>query len=95
LTLLETRYTTIDIEHIFPEGYDYKGHAHKKTRTIWRDRELVAEIYHSQGNAFFEQGQPLEALASYDQAINLNPDHEIINLNRMILLDKMQNGPGQ
>jgi len=90
LTLFRTEQATIDIEHIFADGFDYKGHTHKTTRTIWGNKELVAEIYHSQGNALFDQGRLSEALTNYDLAIDLNPHHEVIRLNKLILLDKMQ-----
>ena len=89
LTLLQIEEFLIDIENILPNGFDYKGHFDNSTRTRWGDRELVADIYHSLGNEFFEKGQWSEALKSYDMAIYLNPQYEKARLNKAILIDKM------
>jgi len=89
LTILETKESMIDIENILPDGFDYKGHLNDPSRTRWRDRELVADIYHSQGNEFYEKGDYIKALESYDRAINMNPLYEKARLNRAILLDRI------
>ena len=89
LSMLRTETITVDIEHIFVHGFDYKGHVTGAGRTVWGERELVAEVYHSRGNALFEQGRLSEALSAYDQAVDLNPRRERIRLNRTILLDRM------
>jgi hypothetical protein len=49
LTLLQTEESSIDIENILPNGFDYKGHLDDPLRTRWGDKELVADIYHSNG----------------------------------------------
>ena len=89
LSLLRMEHEDIDIEHVFAHGFDFQGHKDKADRTVWGDRELVAEVYHSRGSAFFGQGRLSEALINYDLAIGLNPHHQIIHLNKLILLDKM------
>jgi tetratricopeptide (TPR) repeat protein len=89
LTLLQIEESLIDIENILPNGFDYKGHLDDPSRMRWRDKELVADIYHSLGNDFFKKGQWSEALNSYDMAIHLNPQYEKARLNKAILLDKM------
>jgi len=53
------------------------------------DRELVAEIYHSLGNEFFEKGKLDEAVKNYDVTIKLNAHHERAYLNKAILMDKI------
>ena len=88
LTLLETGESVIDIENILPQGFDYKGHLKNPSRTIWGDRELVADIYHSRGNEYYEKGCYREALRSYDIAIRLNPRYESACLNKAIVLDR-------
>jgi tetratricopeptide (TPR) repeat protein len=90
LTVLPAGGSSLDIENIVPDGFDYKGHLHNPSRTRWGDRELVADIYHSQGNEFFEKGEFIQALNSYDTAIHLNPKYEKAHLNRAILLAAME-----
>jgi hypothetical protein len=86
---LQTTESMIDIENIFPEGFDYKGHLHHPSRTEWGDKELVADIHHSMGNDFFSKGEWVNASENYDMAIDLNPQFEKARLNRAILLHKM------
>lgn len=90
LTLLQAEESTIDIENILPDGFDYKGHLHNPSRTRWGDKELVADIYHSLGNKCFEKGELPEALNNYDRALHLSPRYEKARLNKTILLDKMK-----
>ena len=78
-----------DIENSLSEGFDYKGHLKDSSRDLWGDRELVADIYVSRGNDYFELGNYEQALASYDTAISLNPRYERAVLNRAIVFDKM------
>jgi tetratricopeptide (TPR) repeat protein len=89
LSSLRTRKSVVDIEHILPDGFDYKGHLSDPSRTRWGERELVADIYHSQGNEFYEKGNYVEALRSYDRAIELNPLYERARLNKTIVLDRI------
>ncbi len=79
----------IDIENSLSEGFDYKGHLKDPSRHLWGNCELVADIYLSQGNDYFELGKYDEALASYEAAISLNPHYERATLNRAIVVDKM------
>jgi tetratricopeptide (TPR) repeat protein len=88
-TTLQTKTSSIDIENILPEGFDYKGHLGNPSRTRWGDKELVADVYHSMGNECFEQGEFMEALKNYEMAIRLNPRYEKARLNKTILLDRM------
>jgi tetratricopeptide (TPR) repeat protein len=89
LTLLQTEASTIDIENILPDGFDYKGHLNNPSRTKWGDKELVADIYHSIGNELFPKSKFAEALENYEKALRLNPRYEKAHLNKAILLDKM------
>lgn len=90
LTLLRVEQDSMDIENIFPHGFDYQGHRHSPLRTVWGDRELVADIYHSSGNEFFEKGKFSEALVAYGWATRLNPSYERARLNKMILQDRIR-----
>ncbi len=89
LTVLQTGESVIDIENILPEGFDYKGHLQNPSRTKWGDRELVADIYHSLGNEYYEKGCYREALRSYGHATRLNPRYESARLNKAIVLGRI------
>ncbi len=91
-TLLQIERSIIDVENILPDGFDYKGHRTHPERTIWGDRELIADIYHSLANELFEKGDFVDALRKYDMAITFNPQYEKAHLNKAILLDKMGKG---
>ena len=95
LTLLQAEASTIDIENILPDGFDYKGHLNNPSRTRWRDKELVADIYHSLGNEFFGKGEFAKALKNYNMAIKLNPLYEKAHLNKAILMDKIRDEKGK
>jgi len=88
LTVLKTKESMVDIENIRPDGFGYKGHINDPSRTIWGGQELVADIYHSQGNECYKKGDYNEALRNYDMAIKLNPRYERACLNRVIVLDR-------
>ena len=92
LTLLKVEKSFIDVENILPNGFDYRGHQTHPERTVWGDRELVADIYHSTANELFEKGDFVEALKNYDAAITFNPRYEKARLNKEILLDRMGKG---
>jgi tetratricopeptide (TPR) repeat protein len=85
-SILYTGRGTIDIEHILPHGFDFKGHLHNPDRTEWGEVELIADIYHSTGNKFFEQGSHEEAVQNYGKAIRLNPKYTKAYLNRALAL---------
>jgi tetratricopeptide (TPR) repeat protein len=85
-SILYTGRGTIDIEHILPNGFDFKGHLHNPDRTEWGEAELIADIYHSTGNKFFEQGSHEEAVQNYSKAIRLNPKYTKAYLNRALAL---------
>jgi tetratricopeptide (TPR) repeat protein len=89
LTIFRGKESMIDIENILPDGFDYKGHLNDPSRTGWGDTELVADIYHSRGNEFYEKGDYTLALRSYDRAMSLNPLYERARLNRAIVLDRV------
>jgi len=76
----------IDIEHILPSGFDFKGHLHNPKREEWGDARLIADVYHSTGNKFFEQGNHAEAVQNYSKAIRLNPKYTKAYLNRALTL---------
>lgn len=90
LTILKIGESLIDIENIFQDGFDYKGHLNDPSRMRWGDRELVADIYHSLANELFGKGEFVEALKNYEMAISLNPQYERARLNRAILLDRIE-----
>ena len=90
LTILDAGETSIDIENIFQDGFDYKGHLNAPSRTRWGGRELVADICHSLANELFEKGEFVLALKNYDKAITLHPQYEKAHLNRAILRDRME-----
>jgi tetratricopeptide (TPR) repeat protein len=89
LTFFQTGASTIDIENILPDGFDYKGHLNNPSRTKWGDKELVADIYHSLGNEWFEKGEPAKALNNYEIAIKLNPQYEKAHLNKVMVMEKL------
>lgn len=89
LTLLRVNDSTIDIDHLTHDGFDYKGHLQDPERTPWGDEELVADIYHSAGNEDFEKGRLPAALKNYNESLRLNPAYERAQLNRTILLDRL------
>ena len=92
LTLLQTGASAIDIENILPDGFDYKGHLNNPSRTKWGDKELVADIYHSLGNEWFEKGELAKALNDYEMAIKLNPQYEKAHLNKAIVMGELGTG---
>jgi len=92
LTLLKIEKSFIDVENILPDGFDYRGYHAHPARTLWGDRELIADIYHSVANELFEKGDFVEALKNYNIAITFNPQYEKAHVNRAILLDKMGKG---
>ena len=92
LTLLYVGKSTIDVENILPDGFDYKRHLDDPSRMKWGDKELVADIYHSRGNECFGEGEFAKALNSYEMAIKLNPQYEKAHLNKAILMDKLGTG---
>jgi tetratricopeptide (TPR) repeat protein len=92
LTLLQTGASAIDIENILPDGFDYKGHLNNSSRRKWGDKELVADIYQSLGNEWFEKGELAEALNSYEMAIKLNPQYEKAHLNKVIVMGELGTG---
>jgi len=85
-SVLYTSRGTIDIEHILPSGFDFKGHLHNPKRDRWGDVDLIADIYHSTGNKFFEQGNHEEAVQNYSKAIRLNPKYTKAHINRALAL---------
>lgn len=63
------------MENIFPSGFGYQGHINNPGRQEWGDRELVADIYLSIGNSFFEQKDLAKAIENYDKTLKLNPNY--------------------
>ena len=92
LTHLKIEHSSIDIDNMLPDGFDYKGYINEPSRVLWGHAELVADVYHSVGNELFEQGALSEALVNYDKALELNPHYERARLNRVILFDRMKMG---
>lgn len=84
----------IDIENIFPNGFDYLGHRGEQEvdvsggtkRESWGDRELIADIYHSVANDFFTSEEWGRAIENYDKAIMLHSKYTKAYLNKGIAL---------
>lgn len=91
LSIVRVGNQMIDIEHILPEGFDYKEHLSSPSRRLWGDKELIADIYHSLGNEYFRKGILEEALKNYSMALELNPHYEYARINKAIVLDMMGN----
>jgi tetratricopeptide (TPR) repeat protein len=89
LSTLKIQDFIVDVENSLSQGFDYKEHLKDPSRRVWGDQELVADIYLSRGNDYFERDNYDKALASYDMAISLNPRYERAVLNKAIVLDKM------
>ena len=85
-TVLYAGDRTIDIENIFPDGFDYRGHSGASEREEWGDRELIADIYHSVANDFFVSGKWERAIENYDKAIMLHPKYIRAHINKGIAL---------
>lgn len=85
-SMLYTEGGIIDIENIFPHGFDYPGHRDNPLREEWGHRELVADLYHSRGNHFFEGGDLEKAIESYSKAIKMNPRYTKAYLNKGLAL---------
>jgi tetratricopeptide (TPR) repeat protein len=90
LTLLPAGEREIEVENILPDGFDFQGHLDNPGRVKWGDCELVADIYLSCGNEFFEKKEWSQSLKSYEKAISLHPTYEKAHLNKAILLDKVR-----
>jgi len=89
LTFIKKDDRIIDVENIFPNGFDYKGHLDNSARIEWGGKELVADIYNSRGNDLFEERAFHEALIQYEKAVKLNPHYEKARLNKAIVLQKL------
>ena len=83
---LNINQATVDIENIFPHGFDFKGHLDNPQRTRWVDAQLIADIYHSTANELFERGNHEEAIQNYGKTIRLNPKYTKAHLNRGLAL---------
>jgi len=80
---------TIDIDNIFPNGFDSKDHLDNPERVFWGNSELIADIYHSIGWALHEQGKLDNAILNYSKAIRLNTKYAKAYLNRGIALSML------
>ena len=76
----------VDIENVFPNGFDYPGHLDSSERDVWGDQELIADIYNSMGNDLFASGKRSRAIECYDKAIVLNPKYSKPYLNKGMAL---------
>lgn len=74
-SLLVTDSGKLDVENIFDNGFGYNGHLNNPRRQEWGDRELIADLYLSEGNSLFEQGNFVKALESYEKALKLYPKY--------------------
>lgn len=85
-TVLYVAGSSIDVENVFPHGFDYRGHLDNPQRQEWGDRELIADIYHSVGNDLFASGKLERSIESYDRALMLHPGCSRAHLNKGIAL---------
>ncbi len=90
LSLLETDAGPYDIEHIFPDGFGYRGHLAAPDRVVWPEEGLIADIYLSRGNEYFSAGNYRQAMAMYDASLHWNRGYEKAALNRAIVRDVLQ-----
>lgn len=88
-SVLDIDNRTIDIENIFPHGFDYQDHRKATRREDWRDCELIADMYHSAGNELSASGDWERAIDDYDKALALNPGYSRAYLNKGIALVEM------
>ena len=88
-SILYTEGGSIDIENIFPHGFDFKGHADNPGRQEWGNAELVADLYFSRANDLFEQGSLENAIENYDKALRLNPGYTKAYLNKAMALSQL------
>jgi tetratricopeptide (TPR) repeat protein len=89
LSVLYTPRGLIHVENILPSGFNYQGHLHLPQQE-WGDKELLAEIYLSVGNEFFEQGKWGEAVVNYDKALKLNPHSQKAHLNKLMAQSQLK-----
>lgn len=86
LSLLHTPLRNIDIEHVFPTGFDFRGHRDNPAREEWSERDLVAETYVADGNFCFDSRHLQGALEKYDKALELRPGGYKALVNRATVL---------
>lgn len=86
LTLLRTPQRSIDIEHVFPTGFDFRGHLENPTREEWDEPDLVAETYVAAGNFCFDAHDLGGALEQYERALELRPGSYKALVNRATVL---------
>jgi tetratricopeptide (TPR) repeat protein len=84
LSMLELGGAVIDVDNIFPYGFDFRDHLKDPQRVVWGDAELISDIYHSIGWSLHEQHELDLAIANYSKAICLNPGYTKAYLNRGI-----------
>jgi tetratricopeptide (TPR) repeat protein len=83
-SVLEVGDVVVDIDNIFPHGFDFKEHLRDPQRVVWEDAELISDIYHSIGWGLHEQRDLERAIVNYSKAIYLNPGYGKAFLNRGI-----------
>lgn len=86
ISMLVSGQKRIDIDNIFPDGFDTKDYLDSSLRVEWGDAELIADVYHSIGWELHEKGKLEDAVVNYSKAIWLNPKYVKAYLNRGIAL---------
>jgi tetratricopeptide (TPR) repeat protein len=89
LSILRTPQRTLDIEHVFSIGFDFRGHLENPAREEWSERDLVAETYVADGNFCFDSRHLSGALEKYDSALVLRPGSYKALVNRGTALAAM------
>lgn len=85
LSLLYTEKGHVQVENIFPDGFDYRAHPGEK-QVIWDGKALVADIYNSSGTESFLKGDLKAALYCYKKALTLKPGYVKAKLNMGLTL---------
>jgi tetratricopeptide (TPR) repeat protein len=86
ISVIKFRGKSIDVDHMSAMGYDSLPQVWAVKRVGWGDRELIADIYHSEANLLFYQGKYEEALENYDKSLRLNPHYDKAYINAAMVL---------
>ncbi len=69
------------------------GEYEKALKTYQTQTEQTADNIYNQGNALAQSGQLKEAIAAYQQALNLNPNHDDAKYNKDLVEKELEKQP--
>ena len=69
------------------------GEYEKALKTYQTQTEQTADNIYNQGNALAQSGQLKEAIAAYQQALNLNPNHDDAKYNKELVEKELEKQP--